>query len=184
VTTAEAYLERLDALTGQNGKTARYRTLPSTSHLPPVACIEYADCPEPGLTATFTYGLSLAEHPDWRLVRPELCLCLRSTDEAWGAAAARVGERHRGLRSFAFGSTFALEKPISNESKMSAFLTFAPAILDASAATVRLPGVTIQIVGIYPIYSGEIRLLDEIGLEAFWAIDFDPYDPRRPDLSR
>ncbi|MFD3613148.1 hypothetical protein ACFWXA_34850 [Streptomyces atroolivaceus] len=46
--------------------------------------IVYDDLPDGPFTA-LTYGLSLAEHPDWQHGSPELCLSVNSTksDQLW-----------------------------------------------------------------------------------------------------
>ena len=38
----------------------------------------------------------------------------------------------------------------------------------------------IIIVGMYPTYASERRFINDKGLEAFWRLDWDPYDVNRP----
>ena len=91
----------------------------------------------------------------------------------------------RGRCPFCIGNTINFRERIATESAMAAFFVFFPSVLDPEAATVNLPDRTIHIVGMYPIYEGEIDLIQRIGPVAFWDLDgFDPYDVHRPDLSR
>ena len=56
----------------------------------------YPDLPEAGMITGVTYGLSCADHPEWRFGRPEFVVTVSSRDEAWPLAAAWLGERFRG----------------------------------------------------------------------------------------
>lgn len=152
---------------------------------PPVRCYFYKDLPEPGYLTAVTYGLSLGHHPDWQHGRPELMVCVKSAEEAWGLAAAYFAASFRGEKSFRYASLFSLDSAICAESPMRGFFTFAPPLLEPEQARVELSNKPVNLVGMYPLYEGEISLLPRIGLEAFWNHDdFDPYDVKRPDLSR
>src|SRR5688572_17885394 len=159
---AENYLERLDALT--RGREPEYRALPSTSALPPLAVTIYRDFPERGLLAAFTWGVSEADYPDWQRAKPELVLCVRSPhgDEAWAMELGALAERYRGIRSFHYGATFESRKPISNESEMSAFLIYSPAIVDPQNAHFTVGERAINLIGAYPIHKSEIWLVNKI----------------------
>jgi hypothetical protein len=178
---AEIYLERLDQLTG--GREPEYRMVPSTSALPPVAVMIYREFPEAGLTTAFTYGVSEAEYPDWTLARPELVSCVRTQDEAWAMALGAMAERYRGICSFHFGATFDMRKPISKESEMSAFLIFAPSVIDPQFSRVRVGERLIDWIGAYPIHKSEIWLIEKIGVDRFWDSEFDPYDVTRAPIN-
>jgi len=178
----ERFLAHLDDVT--DGVEPRILQAESADpSLPGVKAIIYTDLPEAGMQTTFTYGLSCVGHEDWSSGRPELCLSVESDDPAWGLAAATVGERLRGRCPFTYGDVITFGERISEESAMTGFLVFAPAVLDAQDATGIDLGdafpVTIQ--GLYPIYESELDFIDERGLETFWkSFDFDFYDVRRP----
>ncbi|MFI5751363.1 hypothetical protein ACIBBE_36885 [Streptomyces sp. NPDC051644] len=53
--------------------------------------IVYEDLPD-GLLTALTYGLSLAEHPDWQHGSPELCLSVNSTNVIWAHAVGFLAE--------------------------------------------------------------------------------------------
>jgi hypothetical protein len=81
----ENYLAHLDRLS--DGIEPTFRRVESTKPgLQSVTVMIYKDLPEPGHLTALTYGLSLAEHPDWRSGSPELCTSVRSTDIAWALA--------------------------------------------------------------------------------------------------
>jgi Suppressor of fused protein (SUFU) len=133
----------------------------------------------------FTYGLSLADHADWKLGAPELVICVQSEDPAWGWAVAEVASRLRGRCPFCIGNTINFQEQIAAESEMSAFFVFYPSVLDQESATVTLPERPVHIVGMYPIYEGEISIIQQIGPVAFWDLDgYDCYSVHRPDLSQ
>ena len=179
---SEVFLQQINTLFGRESVI---RKIDSTHPgMPPLACFIYRDLPEPGMTTGVTYGLSVADHPDWRYGKPELVVSVKSADESWALAAAFIAERFRGDKSFTYGSLFSLDAPICAESEMCGFFVFAPAVLDQKTMKVELPTKTVNIVGMYPIYRGEIELIREIGLEEFWRLpEFKMYDVKRRDLS-
>jgi hypothetical protein len=78
----ERYLAHLDRLSG--GVEPLFQPIESTKPgLKRIAVMIYKDLPEPGYITGFTYGLSLGDHPDWRLGRPELCISVRSDKIDW-----------------------------------------------------------------------------------------------------
>ena len=179
---AELYLDHLDGLIDSEAQFQLFG--PGEGDLPRVTSVVYRDQPEAGLLTAFTYGLSLAEHPDWKLGAPELVICVESEDSAWGWAIAEVAAQLRGKCPFCVGNTINFHEQIAAESAMSAFFVFFTSVLDREAATIKLPDRTIHIVGMYPIYEGEIGLIERIGPVAFWESDgYDPYSVHRPDLS-
>jgi Suppressor of fused protein (SUFU) len=178
----ELYLDHLDELIGAE---PQFQFLaPEGGPLPRITSIIYPDQPEDGLLTAFTYGLSLTDHPDWKLGAPELVLCVGSRDFAWGWAIPEVAARLRGQCPFCIGDTINFRERIADESAVSAFFVL-PTVLDREAATINLPDRPVHIVGMYSIYGGEIDLIRRTGPAAFWDLDgFDPYDVHRPDLSR
>jgi len=179
---AEIFLNHLESLFGQEDSIQKVES--THDGLPPVHCFIYHNTPEDGLMTAVTFGLSAASHPDWKLGKPELMICVESKDESWALAAAWFAESFRGDKPFTYGSIFSTDSAISEESAMSAFLVFAPPGIEKQEATVQLQETKIHIVGFYPIYAGEIELYRKIGLKEFWHLeDFDPISINRRDLS-
>lgn len=151
---AENYLAHLDRLSG--GIEPRFLPVASTHDgWKGVTVITYKRLPD-DLTTSLTYGLSLADHPDWRLGRPELCLSVRSDDDSWAWAVGQLAEGLRGTCPFSYGNTVDLGEPVSPDSAMTAFLVFAPAVLDRADCRIDVgPGDhegrdVIHLVGVYP----------------------------------
>ncbi|WP_345457769.1 suppressor of fused domain protein [Actinoallomurus oryzae] len=181
----ESYLAHLDRLSG--GVEPRFLPVASTKeNLKGVTVIAYQDMPE-DLTTALTYGLSLAEHPDWKFGRPELCLSVRSKDDRWAWAVGYLAEDLRGSCPFSYGNTIDFGERVSPESDMTAFVVFAPAVADRTDCRIDVspPGHEghdiIHLAGLYPIHGTERQYIDEHGLQPFWELDWDAYDvARRP----
>jgi hypothetical protein len=180
----EKYLAHLDRLSG--GVEPRFLPVESTHEdLKGVTVIAYENLPE-GLNTALTYGLSLADHPDWRHGRPELCISVRSDDERWARVVGHLAERLRGSCPFSYGNTIRFGQPVTPQSPLTAFVVFAPAVLDRGDCHIDVspPGHKghdiIHITGIYPIHEAERQYITDHGLEAFWALDWDLYDTTRP----
>ncbi|WP_435769411.1 suppressor of fused domain protein [Nocardioides sp. SYSU DS0651] len=176
----ELFLGHLDRLTG--GAEPQFASVESTTpDLPGVTAIAYDDLPEPGHLVGITYGLSLAEHEAWLYGKPELCICVRSEDRRWALAVAYLAEVLRGRAPFSYGDLLELGEPISPESEMDGFVVFAPAVLEEADAAIDLgEELPVHLMGVYPTYESERTFIDEQGLEAFWKLDWDPYDVTRP----
>lgn len=179
----EKYLAHLDDLTG--GVEPTFTPVESTHDgLKGVTVCTYRDLPV-GLTTFFTYGLSLAGHPDWRDGSPELCTSVRSAEPHWGITVGQVAESLRGRHRFRHGETIDVGRPIAPDSVMSAFVVFAPAVVDRDDCRVDVsaPGQgspdVINLVGLYPIHGTERQYVDANGIEAFWRLDWDMYDVTR-----
>ncbi|MBX9243493.1 suppressor of fused domain protein [Actinotalea ferrariae] len=175
----ERYLAHLDVLTG--GAEPQFWPVESRhSDLPSVTAIGYRDLPDDGLFTGLTYGLSLAENPLWQHGRPELCISVRSDDSAWVLAAAFLAEQLRGSCPFQYGDTLNFGEPVAAESAMDGFVVFAPAVLDRDSATIDVgDDHPPHVQGLYPVYSSEREFIRAHGLQAFWQLDWDPYDVTR-----
>jgi hypothetical protein len=183
VTRAERFLDHLDELSG--GVEPRFFPVDSSTDLPPVVAITYEDLPEPGMLTAITYGLSLADHPEWRLGKPELCITVNSRDDVWAHAVGHIAERGRGNVVFKYGDVINFGTQVSPESEMTSFVVFAPAVLDKEDCLGIDVGddLPINISGIYPIHAREGELIVNEGLEAFWKRDWDLYDVSRPSVA-
>jgi len=150
--------------------------------LPGVTVMIYKNVPEEGFITGITYGLSLANHPEWKHGRPELCISVASSDESWATVAAYIANRLRGDCPFSYGQVINFGQQISEESDMDAFFIFAPSTLDKESYFNIDIGAEykISIAGLYPIYSEELETFNKIGLEKFWHHpDFDNYAVNR-----
>ncbi|WP_284978676.1 suppressor of fused domain protein [Arthrobacter sp. fls2-241-R2A-200] len=178
-TRLEQFLSHLDGLSG--GIEPRFFPVEkSPPGLPGVIAIVYDGLPERGMMTGFTYGISLANHPLWRFGRPELCISVRSDDVRWPLALADIGEGQRG-NPFHYGDTINFGERIAPDSDMTAFVVFAPSVLDREDYTGINIGETlpINLCGLYPIHEAERRYIQDHGFDAFWELDWDPYDVRR-----
>ncbi|MFC0541185.1 suppressor of fused domain protein [Kutzneria chonburiensis] len=176
----DRYLAHLDALSG--GVEAEYKIWDSTKPgLPAVTSIVYRGLPE-GLITGLTYGLSLAEHEEWPLSKPELCISVRSEDPAWAIVAGNVAQTLRGSCPFCYGDTINFGEPISPESTMTAFVVGPPAVLDPADYTDIDVGEErpVSIAGLFPIHDVERQYIREHGLDPFIRLDWDCYDVARP----
>lgn len=183
---AELFLKHVEAVCGKKADSFS-RIDASEPDQPPVHVLFFHDVPESGYTTAVTFGLSLANHPEWKVGKPELLLCVQSADETWGEAVASVVEAFRGECPFRYGDVLHYGQPIAPESAMSAFLIFAPALaarwLTQEEATVSLPDRTVFLVGIYPLYEAEVATLQRLGLDALWNREgFAPWNVQRPAL--
>ncbi|MGO4255400.1 suppressor of fused domain protein [Marmoricola sp. RAF53] len=183
-TSVERYLAHLDHLSG--GVEPEFFRIGSHDAGPSVTTIVYRDLPETGLLTAFTYGLSLADHPEWRTGRPELCISMQSDEVAWGLAVGHLASTLAGDCPFRYGDTIDVGEPITAGTRMSAFLVFAPSVVDREGYLNVLgepegaaPSQVVNIAGMYPIHQSEREFIRAEGLEAFWKLDWDPYDPLR-----
>lgn len=181
-TPVEKYMAHWDKVFGK--EPAFYYPNPSgTSALSGVTSIIYQDVPKKGMLTALTYGLSLIEHPDWKLGRTELTLTVDSTDDAWGKAIGYMANKLRGDCPFSYGNNINFGMPVNKDSDLDAFLVFAPSIFpnkeDYLGIDIGLD-YKINMAGMYPIYASEMPLIDEWGVEQFWKNPaFDMYNVQR-----
>ena len=176
----ERFLAHLDEISG--GIEPRFLPIESTHEgLKGVTAITYEDIPEPGMLTAITYGVSLADHTGWRLGKPELCITVQSTDVIWARAVGFIAEQLRGVCPFSYGDTLNFGERITPDSDMTAFVVFAPAVLERDSYLDIDVGdeLPINIAGCYPIYESERQYIRANGLEAFWQLDWDIYDVHR-----
>lgn len=181
---ANLYLRHLDNIFQQEPLFFKEDSL--IEGVPGVSAIVYKDVPEAGYITAFTYGLSLVEHPDWKLGRPELCISVKSDNMSWARVIAYMANSLRGDCPFTYGQTINFGQQVSEDSAMDAFLVFAPSILDKEDYLDIEIGAKykLNIAGMYPVYASELDVYDELGLEAFWHHPgFDMYDVTRPLIS-
>ena len=177
---AARYLAHLDNVFQQEPLFYKEESL--IEGLPGVSTIVYTNIPEKGCVTAFTYGLSLVKHPDWKLGRPELCISVESANISWARIAGYLANQLRGDCPFSYGQTINFGNRISDDSEMDAFFIFAPSTLDRQDYLNIDVGAeyTINIAGLYPMYSDELEVYRQIGLEAFWYHpDFDNYSVTR-----
>ena len=127
-TRVERYLGHLDRLSGR--VEPEFFPIGSHGSGPNVTSIVYRDLPEPGVLTSLTYGLSLANHGEWTLGRPELCIRMKSYDATWGLAIAHLASTLAGNCPFCYGDTINFGEPITDQTRLSGFVVFAPVVLD------------------------------------------------------
>lgn len=168
MTHIEKYLEHLDSIFKQEPEFYSNESLIEGTQ--GVSSILYRDYPDVGYITALTYGLSLVNHPEWKMGRPELCITVESTNTDWGIVAGFIANSLRGKCPFCYGETINFGEKVSDDSEMDAFLIFAPTILDKTEYLNIDIGTEykINIAGLHPIYSDEIKVYNEIGLKDFW----------------
>ncbi|MDF2092227.1 suppressor of fused domain protein [Knoellia sp. 3-2P3] len=179
-TRVEQYLAHLDRLSG--GVEPRFYPLDRQAGGPhKVTNIIYRDVPEPGMLTGLTYGLSTADHEEWRVGRPELCISMASDDERWGHAIGYLASSLVHDCPFAYGDTIDFGEPIATDTTMTAFVVSAPAVMERADYLNVLgapegpgPQDVVNIAGMYPIHDSERLFIRAEGLERFWQRDWDP----------
>lgn len=184
INSAEKYLNHLDKVFQREALYFRAESI--KGDLPGVTTIVYKDFPKKGFTTGLTYGLSLGYNLGWKFVRPELCICVESDNTDWAQVAGYLANNLRGDCPFSYGQTINFEGTVSDDSEMDAFLVFAPSIFDNKEDYLNIDvqqDYKISIAQLYPIYSQEIKVLDQIGLKAFWHHpDFDMFSVNRKEI--
>lgn len=175
---AERYLAHLDRLTG--GAEPQFQPVGDvTPGRERTTSIIYRDLPDAGQLTAFTYGLSRAEHPSWRLGKPELMINVRSRDLAWGLAIGYLADGLQGRCPFSYGDTVDFGE-ISSESAMTGFLVFAPTVLDpVDYREIDLGDAPVSLACCYPIHRVEMDFIAQHGVEHFWKLDWDHLDVTR-----
>lgn len=113
--------------------------------------------------------------------RPELSISVRSDDPAWVLAIAYLAEQLRHDCPFSYGGTINFGEPVAAGSSLDGFVVFAPLAFDPYDARVDVSDdLPIVIVCMYPTYAIEREYITANGLEAFWKLEWDPYDVARP----
>ena len=149
--------------------------------------IIYENIPKKGMITGVTYGLSLIEYDEPKNERPELIISVKSEDVAWIKAITLLASQLRGDCPFTYGDAINFRERISMESNMDAFWIFAPDILEKEQFLGIDIGTdySINLAGIYPIYSSEIQLINRIGVEKFWHHpDFDKFNVIRKRIEK
>jgi hypothetical protein len=181
---AEQYIAALTLRCGEPASVAGVES--DNPDLGMVLAIAFRDYPQPGLLTGFTYGLSAASHPQWRDAKPELVVTVQSADEAWTHAVAYLVEWQRERHDFAPGSLFHYGKPVVPDSAMNSFLVFEPATKDEGMfAPILLESQRIALQMAYPLYEGEVGLIQKVGIRKFMGLpQYDFFSVVRPDLSK
>lgn len=180
MSTEEEYINQLESRFGKVNEIRKIASEDPTK--PEIAVFYFYDLPE-GLLTAITYGLSNADMKEWKHAKPELIVTLDTEDINWGLSAGYFASAFFNEKLFHYGSLFSLDGPISNESKMNGFFTFAPSFLNQDESTFELKDRKIVLAGMYPLYPEETSLYRRIGLEAFWHLEgYDMYGTKRKNL--
>jgi hypothetical protein len=174
----EEYFKALDDLTG--GAKSKNVAITEEHERPPLWVFIYHDLLGPRSVTAFTYGLSSEHHPQWAKGKPELVISVHSDDERWALAMGFLAKELRGECAFSYGQILRFGDRIIPGSDMSAFMVFAPCVLDEQQRHIVLSDRTINIVQLYPIYEDEIDLIQSGGVETlFENQDYEPYSVKR-----
>jgi hypothetical protein len=151
-------------LDDQAGRSGAYEfvTQPKRDEDQPVLSIRYMDCPEPGTLLGFTFGISAVANPLWGGLRPELAICVDSSDPQWAWALADIGDRVRTTSVFLPGDTIEIGEPISKESAMDSFVLWHQLISDDDAI-IALDDHEIVLVQAVPVHQSELEHLRRAG---------------------
>ncbi|SHE37104.1 hypothetical protein [Pedobacter caeni] len=182
---AEQYLNHLNGIFKKKPLLFKEDSLDSL--LPGVSTIVYENIPRKGMITSFTYGLSLGNHPDWKNGRPEITLTVKSDSFAWGRVSGYLANWLRGKCPFSYGNPIDFQEKISDDSEMDGFLVFAPSIFKNKSDYQDIDigaEYKIYIKGIYPIYSSEIEVISKLELENFWKHpNFELYNVNRKRIT-
>lgn len=171
------------ALEKRFGKEARVAQI-TLEDRPRMLVYYFQDFPAQGMLTAVTAGLSSASHPDWVHGKPELCFALRTNDNSWGTAAAYLAQSFFNQHPFRYQSHFALDRPMSGDSKMNACFVYRPQFMNKEQIKFELPDRTVFLAGLFPMHEEEIAMYETKGTEAFWNTPgFDPYNPRRASFA-
>ncbi|MFF3659122.1 suppressor of fused domain protein [Streptomyces olivochromogenes] len=178
------FVERLGTMVGAE---------PDIQAVPPrelgdgeVFALVFADVPEPGFVTGFTYGLSPWQRAHGQPPARELCITMRSRDQAWARVPALTVAALRGLCPFSPGSVIGYMKPYVAGSGLSSLVLAGPAPALALPEAIDLadsdatPEDLVRIVGAYPIHASEREAIRFWGPATVWDSRWDPYDPARP----
>ena len=141
----------------------------------------YENIPEHGHITSFSYGLSAANHEEWTASTPELMISVKSNLSDWGLAMGEIILHKRFESLFTIGQIIDFKASISADSGMDAFFVFFSSLLEKEDAQVHLKRpLPVSLKQLYPIYTSEIPLITEIGIEDFFAkSDIDFFDVQR-----
>jgi Suppressor of fused protein (SUFU) len=165
----ESYLRWLDSQAASAG-TYEYLSEPAGDEQP-VLSIRYMDCPQPGTLLGFTFGISAVVNPLWGGLRPELAICVDSTDARWAWALADIGDRVRTTSVFLPGDTIEIGESISDESPMESFVLWHQLITD-DEAIVHLDDHEVVLVQAIPLHRSELEHLRRQADRAVGVRDF------------
>ena len=88
-------------------------------------------------------------------LRPELAICVDSTDPRWAWALADIGDRVRTTSVFLPGDTIEIGEPISDESPMDSFVLWHQLLTDDDAI-LPLDGHEVVLVQALPVHRSEL----------------------------
>lgn len=181
---SEQYVQYLIDTVGDYSSITGIETIHPEQGL--VLAVQYQDYPEEGLLTGFTYGLSEASHAEWKGAKPELTITVESKEESWVTVLAQLVEWNRNKHPFLPGSLFYLGKPIAADSQMDSFLIFNNAIdSESQFQRVDLGSEAVTLYGAHPLYHGEIKLIQKVGIRKFMGLrEYSLLNVQRPDLSQ
>ncbi|MCL7380694.1 suppressor of fused domain protein [Streptomyces sp. 35G-GA-8] len=181
----ERYLERLDSLMGARGTL--HEIPPQREGVGVVFAATYTDVPAAGYVTGFTYGLSVG---DVQSAGRELCISMRSGDIEWAMIPARMVSALWGMCPFRYGQVIGHSRGFVEGSPMNSIIIAGPpdvlsfdSVRLGLAENGEIGSESVIINGAYPIYASERDFVRRSGSDAFWALDWDRFDPLRSPVA-
>lgn len=165
---AEAFLNYTEQLFDKEAEIVKGTSAVDGLIEPAVFC--FKDVPKSGSYTFVSYGLSIAELPEWKLGRrPELLLTIDSPHKEWGIVLADLISQTRGRVPFSYGHRIDLGQKVEG-SNVTQFTVFAPLHLKQEDFLDIDVGQEYKIClnAVYPLTIGESQVIDMIGFENFW----------------
>lgn len=153
--------------------------------MPAVYVAHWHNWPETGLVTSFIYGLSELPAEVGKTREHELAITVRGTEGQAGVTLANLVEWQRYSAQFVPGALFHYGKPLAPGTAMDSLLLFQNPY-DPPKLWERLPlGVRqITLLMAYPLYKGEVTLLQKVGMRKFLSQpEYKLFNLDRVDLS-
>lgn len=188
--TPERFSQYVDRLASLTGVTPTLRDIASPDNeVGRVVAVVCVDFPGSGYVTGFTYGLSLANHPEWGASRRELSIAVRSSEIEWAIIPSRAVDALRVISSFPRGRAIGYKSRFVENSEMSSLLVSDSTDSgDLTHFNLDLDGTglgeadIVDVVEAYPIHASEREFVKERGFKKFWGLGWDRFDPLRPPV--
>jgi hypothetical protein len=153
-----------------------------TAGVPGIKLLVLKELPLAGVITTLTYGVSLVKIPGLAERRVELCISVRSSCIDWAISLGYLSNKLRGHFDFSYGKIIDFGEPLSRDSPMDGLFVYTPSHLTTQQFLQINVGLdyNVDVVGLYPMYSAEMDIIRECGVERFVRQPgFDKYDINR-----
>lgn len=182
--TATAFVAAIQAKAGV--QVAAFGIEPEDPNNSRILLLQAANYPMLGLSTCFTFGLSQNGHPGFSEGTAELMCVVNSEHPGWIASLGYLIDWYREQDSFVMGAMYDLGQELEPERSLLSGWVIGPNPLEADNwHLLETEAGFFELLGAYPIYSGEVELLQKVGLDKFSASPkYEAYNVERPDLSQ